>query len=415
MTWERVPLKQLGEWYGGGTPSKSNPAFWVNGDVPWLSPKDMGSEVLQGTQDRVTREAVSGSSTKLVPPNSVAVVTRSGILERTIPVALVPFATTMNQDMKAVVPRAGIDPRWIAWGLRAFERELLRDTRKAGTTVASIEMPRWYGFELPVPPLEEQRRIVAILEDHLSHLDAADVSLEAAFARTKALDAQVLTQALESTPYEDGRLASLLEQPLANGRSVQTREGGFPVLRLTALTDARIDLSQRKPGAWTAEEADRFRVHPGDFLISRGNGSLRLVGRGGLVGEVSEPVAFPDTLIRARPCKKHLDAGFLALVWNAASVRQQIEQAAKTTAGIYKVNQKDLGRILLPVPVIAEQRRIVSEVSAERENLDRLEQSANASRTRSAALRRSLLTAAFSGRLTGNPQPASDLGTVMSA
>ncbi|WP_448231550.1 restriction endonuclease subunit S [Microbacterium lacticum] len=116
MTWERVPLKELGDWYGGGTPSKSNPAFWTDGDVPWLSPKDMGPEVLHRTQDHVTSEAVSGSSTKLVPAGSVAVVTRSGILQRTIPVSIVPFATTMNQDMKAVVPRAGIDPRWIAWG-----------------------------------------------------------------------------------------------------------------------------------------------------------------------------------------------------------------------------------------------------------------------------------------------------------
>lgn len=63
----RVVLKELGDWYGGGTPSKSNPAFWTDGDVPWLSPKDMGSDVLQRTQDHVTRVAVSGSSTKLVP------------------------------------------------------------------------------------------------------------------------------------------------------------------------------------------------------------------------------------------------------------------------------------------------------------------------------------------------------------
>lgn len=105
MTWKNVKLRDLGTWHGGGTPSKSNPDFWINGDVPWLSPKDMGPEILHDTKDHVTAAAVVGSSTKLVPAGAVAVVTRSGILERTIPVALVPFATTMNQDMKAVVPR----------------------------------------------------------------------------------------------------------------------------------------------------------------------------------------------------------------------------------------------------------------------------------------------------------------------
>ena len=402
MTWERVPLKELGDWYGGGTPSKSNAAFWRDGDVPWLSPKDMGAEVLQGTQDHVTAEAIIGSSTKLVPAGSVAVVTRSGILERTIPVALVPFATTMNQDMKAVVPRAGIDPRWIAWGLRAFERDLLRDTRKAGTTVASIEMPRWYGFKLPVPPLEEQLRIVAILEDHLSRLDAADSQLDAAARRTSALSAHVLAHALADATCDELPLTSLLGRDLANGRSVKTREGGFPVLRLTALNDGMVDLRERKPGAWTADEAERFLVHQGDFLISRGNGSLHLVGRGGLVAEDPDPVAFPDTLIRARPRADLLDAGFLALVWNSTSVRRQIEQVAKTTAGIYKVNQRDLGRVVVPVPSLPDQRRILAEVAARREALGRLTQATGAARERSSALRRSLLGAAFSGRHTGS-------------
>lgn len=123
MTFERVALGDIGQWYGGGTPSKSNSAFWTEGSIPWLSPKDMGHEVLTDTVDHITTTAVAGSATRLVPAHSVAVVTRSGILERKLPVALVPFETTLNQDMKAVVPRPGVDARWVAWGLRAFERQ----------------------------------------------------------------------------------------------------------------------------------------------------------------------------------------------------------------------------------------------------------------------------------------------------
>lgn len=111
MTWERLPLKETGKWYGGGTPSKSNKSFWTSGTIPWLSPKDMGPEVLRSTQDRITPAAVGGSSVKIVPAGSVAVVVRSGIIERTIPVSLVPFDTTLNQDMKAVAPRPGVDAR----------------------------------------------------------------------------------------------------------------------------------------------------------------------------------------------------------------------------------------------------------------------------------------------------------------
>ena len=224
MTWDRVRLKDLGTWYGGGTPSKSNPEFWVDGHVPWLSPKDMGPEVLSTTVDHITSAAVVGSSTRLVPAGSVAVVTRSGILERTLPVAVVPFETTMNQDMKAVAPHEGIDPRWVAWGLRAYERQLLRETRKAGTTVASIEMARFYDFTLPLPGLDEQRRVVAILEDHLSRLDAANAATASATRRLAALRERSIIDAIIGAGNTTRSHATLVP--------VGTHDGNLPDLPL---------------------------------------------------------------------------------------------------------------------------------------------------------------------------------------
>lgn len=115
--------------------------------------------------------------------------------------------------------------------------------------------------------------------------------------------------------------------------------GGFPVLRLTALSPAGIDLTQRKNGAWTAEEARPFLVERGDFLVSRGNGTLKLVGRGSLVLEEPDPVAYPDTLIRVRVNEGLVYPEYLAIVWNSPIVRTQLESMARTTAGIHKVNQ----------------------------------------------------------------------------
>ena len=85
--------------------------------------------------------------------------------------------------MKAVVAYAGVDPRWIAWGLRAQEARLLRTTRKAGTTVASIEMQRFYGSTLPVPTLAEQRQIDEILKNHLPRLNAAQYTWAGSWLR----------------------------------------------------------------------------------------------------------------------------------------------------------------------------------------------------------------------------------------
>jgi type I restriction enzyme S subunit len=213
------------------------------------------------------------------------------------------------------------------------------------------------------------------------------------------LDAQILANELAKTESRHAALGELLTAGLTNGKSVPTREGGFPVLRLTALRDARVDLSERKAGAWSADEAARFLVQLGDFLISRGNGSLRLVGRGGLVTDDPDPVAYPDTLIRARLDASKVSPDFLALVWNAPVVRKQIENVAKTTAGIYKVNQRDLAAMRVPVPSLAEQERVVRVVTAARQEVARLTAEVGRSQVRGAALRRALLAAAFSGRL----------------
>ena len=108
--WRQVTLGDIGKWQGGGTPSKSNESFWADGTIPWVSPKDMKTLRIDAAQDRITEDAVRNSSAKLIPAHSVAVVTRSGILERTLPVAILQVEAAVNQDLKVVTPQEGIDP-----------------------------------------------------------------------------------------------------------------------------------------------------------------------------------------------------------------------------------------------------------------------------------------------------------------
>jgi len=108
---------------GGGTPSKSNPEFW-NGQIPWVSPKDMKSYEIFDTKDHVTNEAIQKSSANLIPENSVLVVFRSGILERTIPISINRVPLTLNQDMKAFIPKSNILPDFLAIFLYSCENYL---------------------------------------------------------------------------------------------------------------------------------------------------------------------------------------------------------------------------------------------------------------------------------------------------
>ena len=177
--WVNVRFSDFGTWIGGGTPSKANPRFW-NGLIPWVSPKDMKTKVIRETIDGITEDAVYNSAAKRVPPGSVLIVTRSGILAHTLPVAVTAVESTLNQDLKALALPDGIVSDYVAWGLRAFEQRILDTCRKGGTTVHSIEMPSLAAFEFPIAPTNEQRRIVEKIEAMFDEIDKGFESLKTA-------------------------------------------------------------------------------------------------------------------------------------------------------------------------------------------------------------------------------------------
>lgn len=313
----------------------------------------------------------------------------------------------LNQHIFKV--ESNIYPAFHRWLLESSLAELMRQTHGSG--MVHITKGRFDETPVRIPPIDEQERIVAAVEEHLSRLDAAQAALDAAAARASVLARRVLDEATDER-WPSTCLEAVLAQPLANGRSVVTQPGGFPVLRLTALRERRILLEERKEGAWTAAQAEPFLVKRGDFLVSRGNGSLSLVGRGGLVTDDPDPVAYPDTLIRVRVRSEECDASFLSYVWDSSAIRHQIERNARTTAGIYKINQEMLRQIRIPLPPIDAQRRITESVESALASSTRLSNEIDRASARAAALRRSILAAAFSGRLVlQNPddEPASAL------
>ena len=157
----------------------------------------MKQDSIFDSADHITENAVDDSATKLIPPDSILCVTRSGILAHTFPVAITMVPVTVNQDIKALTPSKGIDPRYLAWALRAEGREILETCFKDGTTVNSIESSRLYAHRVPVAPQREQLRIVAKIEKLFSELDNGIESLKIAREQTNIYRQSVLKQAFE--------------------------------------------------------------------------------------------------------------------------------------------------------------------------------------------------------------------------
>jgi len=402
--WRRVALADLGEWYGGGTPSKSQPEFWTGGSVHWLSPKDMGAEVLHSTRDLITEAAIVGSAVRRIPAGSVALVVRSGILERTLPIAVVPFAVTLNQDMKAVVPRPDIDARWIAWGLRNQERELLRRCRKGGTTVASIETSRLLEQELPVPPLREQRRIVQSLEEHLSRLDGGTRGLVSTARRLNVLTSSQIEGTRRLAESGDAVLR-LGELAVDSGYGTSTKcvaHGvGAAVVRIPNLRAGGIDLSDEKRVEDPAVDVSSYLLAAGDLLIVRTNGSRDLIGRTAVVPPEID-AAFASYLIRYRFDTSRVRPEWIQLMMQSASSRSVLESMAASSAGQYNLSMSKLDTVPVPVPELQDQDRFLMECGLVVEAAQRARLAISKTGERVIALRRALLSAAFSGRLSNH-------------
>jgi len=289
-SWASVKLAEIGTWRGGGTPSKANPAFWSDGTIPWVSPKDMKRPKLSTAQDLITEAAVKASATSLIDAGSVLMVTRSGILSHSLPVALNLVPVALNQDIKAVTPSPATDGLYLWFAFKCFERGILNACRKGGTTVHSIEFPSLLEFPIPLPPLAEQKRMVSKIEELFSELDAGEESLRRARRQLGVYRQSLLKQAFEGkltapwrkqnphllespdSSWREVEVSDVLTSKPTNGRSVKDRTGGFKVLRLTALKNGNIDLHEYKEGDWEAADAANHVVRKGDlptFLRSR--------------------------------------------------------------------------------------------------------------------------------------------------
>ena len=172
--WKWVKLRAIVTAVGGGTPATNNPNYW-GGNIPWASPKDLKNFELYDTRDHITEEGLEKSSTKLIPSNSVLVVFRGSLLlkKRKIPVTINRVPVAINQDIKALIPKKDITPEFLAFYLRSIEHEISSNCVKIGATVRSIIPRRFFELKVPLPPLEEQKRIVSRLEQLVSRVEEA--------------------------------------------------------------------------------------------------------------------------------------------------------------------------------------------------------------------------------------------------
>ena len=312
------------------------------------------------------------------------------------------FEGVASTEFLVFAPRPWLATRYLLYLLNSPAFVAFANHNAEGIERPRISWQRMSGFTTGLPPLNEQGRIVAAIEEHLSRLDAADASLAAALRRLDAHRSATFTAAIQGYPrVELGAVTAAHRY----GTSIKcTPDGpGPPVLRIPNVRHGRIDLTDLKRS--TSVDVGEATVESGDLLFIRTNGSRDLIGRVAVV-DGAAGMAFASYLIRARPDPESLDSRWAVIVLSAGPLRATIESRAASTAGQYNLNLKSLRSLEIPLPPLEEQRRIVQEVEERLSRIDAMRASIERAQRRSKALRVAILERAFRGELV--PQDPTD-------
>lgn len=199
--WEWCRLKELGVFYGGGTPSKAHPEYW-GGEIPWVSPKDMKKLYIDDAQDHISQVALANTVVQLIPSGSLLFVVRGMILAHSFPVALTRVPVTINQDMKALQPHLQDLQAYLLLVCRAIRDRVLAMVERSTHGTCRLDSEQLENLTIPMPPLAEQRRIVARVEQLMALCDALEAQLREERAAAERL-AEALCAAVMGAPSMD--------------------------------------------------------------------------------------------------------------------------------------------------------------------------------------------------------------------
>ena len=272
--WTRAPLGDLVSIVGGGTPSRNESRFF-GGDIPWVTPKDMKSRDIFGSQVTISQHGLESSAARLIPSNSVLVVVRSGVLKHTLPVALSRVPVAINQDMKALICNERVHADYLARFVKAQSGTVLQWVR--ATTADNFPIEKLKGLAVPLPPLAEQRRIAEILD----RADALRAKRRAALAQLDTLTQSIFLDMFGDLAASEWRMSTVREVARAATASIRTGPFGSQLLHSEFIDEGvavlGIDNAVNNEFRWSGRrfisvakyrQLVRYTVRPGDVLIT---------------------------------------------------------------------------------------------------------------------------------------------------
>lgn len=396
--WVAARLSDIAKLGSGGTPQAKNPAYY-GGDIPWAVIGDLNDRVVTVTAQQITTTGLNNSSTKIVSANTIMLAMYGASIGK-LGLSGVPMAT--NQAIATIIPSPRIDVHFLFYYLMSQRQKFVAEGKGAAQPNISQTILKPWPVVFPAS-LSDQRRTVEIIEDHLSRLDAAAGYVSTASRRLRGLRRAALNS-IFGTADQYVSLTDLvvgIEAGKSLGAATSPAgDGEWGIIKVSAMTWG--DFRQGQNKAIAADRVNpKYEIRPGDLLVSRAN-TAEYVGASVLVGENVRPrLLLSDKSMRIQP-RPGVDSTWLWRALQSPTARSQISALATGTKdSMRNISQKSLLSVQLPAVDYPAQREAVSRYSGINVGVGVLEAELARVRAHGEALRRAVLAAAFSGKLTG--------------
>lgn len=297
-----------------------------------------------------------------------------------------------------------VDERYLSWYFRhppLWEQAQSMSTGSAALSKLTLNPPRFLELTIPLPPLPEQRRVVARIQEVAELVEKAQTLRDDVSAASRAALAARL-RALASNIQTQGLLGDVLSAPPRNGWSARCDgdSQGVPVLSLSAVTGFQYRPEAFKRTSLPTSASAHYWLREGDLLMTRSN-TPELVGHASIYGGSPAPCIYPDLVMRLEVDRARADTRFVWYWLQAPQVRQFVVENAKgTSPTMKKISQATVMAIPFPAKLdVASQRAIVSSLDRAERQLDSLARLQSESSAALDALLPAVLDRAFRGEL----------------
>ncbi|WP_083306434.1 restriction endonuclease subunit S [Corynebacterium sp. HMSC068H04] len=384
--WPMVRLGDVCEVVSGGTPKTSVEEYW-GGEIPWVTPADLsklkGLEISSGER-AITQRGVDKSSAVLLPAGSVVLSSRAPI--GYVAIAQVPMAT--NQGCKSFIPSSEVDSRYLAHYLLSQKDAL--QSLGTGATFKELSKSRAADILIPLPPLDEQRRIAAMLDE----VDDALARVKQSLGDLLQLKQELFTDLFLRMERESTAIGEYLESTQYGTSDKANENVGIPVLRMGNVSyNGEIELSDLKYVELDIKDREKYSLKAGDLLFNRTN-SKDLVGKTAVVPALPEEYTYAGYLIRCRVNDKAVPE-YISGYLNSVLGKKILRNTAKAIVGMANINANELKRLPIPKASLDEQQEFASSTS----RIEDVESQMKRQRKLLQELQESLSIRAFQGEL----------------